>query len=134
MEGHMNFKWKKEQDVLFIWFWLRPKFVYICCRPTPTQSSSQQVITILSCCCNSSTKGSVIKGKFGPNLTFQHKRQAWVDVTVNLNAAFPSVHRTKEQVEKKWHNSLAKGKWDLAARNQQITKTGKIYYFCKKYL
>ena len=64
----------------------------------------------------------IIKGKVSPNLTIQHKRQAWVEVTRNLNAAFPSVCRTKKQVEKKWLNILTKWKRGLAAT------TGQIYY------
>ena len=75
---------------------------------------------------------SIIKGKVGPNLTIQRKWQAWKEVTKYINTAFPSVHRTKEQVEKKWQNTLFKGKQELAARNRQSTQTGKIYYFCKR--
>ncbi|XP_045101987.1 uncharacterized protein LOC123498696 [Portunus trituberculatus] len=66
----------------------------------------------------------VIKGKFGPNLTVKHKRQAWMEVTEKLNSAFPCVRRSREQVEKKWQNLLSKGKSALSARKQQHHRTG----------
>lgn len=55
-------------------------------------------------------KKGIIKGKFGPHLTIVHKRRAWTEITESLNAAFPMVRRTKEQVEKSGKIFSARGR------------------------
>ncbi|KAG0720795.1 hypothetical protein GWK47_047719 [Chionoecetes opilio] len=67
---------------------------------------------------------AILKGKFGPTLTIDHKRRAWVEVTNDMNACFSHVRRTKEQVEKKWHNILVKGKRNLSTRKRLHSQTG----------
>ncbi|KAK4298331.1 hypothetical protein Pmani_029314 [Petrolisthes manimaculis] len=69
-------------------------------------------------------KKKIIKGKFSPDLTIRDKREAWQYITNSLNITFPGIHRQREQVEKKWHNLLSKGKKDITTRRRLFNQTG----------
>ncbi|KAK4324881.1 hypothetical protein Pmani_004531 [Petrolisthes manimaculis] len=69
-------------------------------------------------------KKKIIKGKFSPDLTIRDKREAWQYITNSLNTTFPGIHRQREQVEKKWHNLLSKGKKAITTRRRLFNQTG----------
>lgn len=67
----------------------------------------------------------IIKGKFSPTLTVKHKKEAWQEITDALNATVPDSHRrTKEQVEKKWHNIMSSAKKSIYERKRKFNQTG----------
>ncbi|XP_066947154.1 uncharacterized protein, partial [Macrobrachium rosenbergii] len=60
----------------------------------------------------------VIKGKFSPRLCYKDKKAAWQKITTEINAAFPSVVRTVDQVEKRWYNVQQERKNTLTAKEE----------------
>ena len=71
---------------------------------------------------------TVIRGKFGPNLSIKDKKKAWAEIASIQTSAFPWIHTTPCQAEKKWQNLLSEGKRSLSARRRNYGKTGKIYF------
>lgn len=44
---------------------------------------------------------TIIRGKFGPSVTAQAKRQAWVKIAQQINTSFPPVARIRKECEKR---------------------------------
>ncbi|XP_067662936.1 nuclear apoptosis-inducing factor 1-like [Haliotis asinina] len=67
---------------------------------------------------------AVLLGRFGPGVTSSRKKEIWTDITKQINATFTGCVRTSEEVEKKWHNTQAKSKYDIAAYKKGAASTG----------
>ncbi|XP_046351346.1 uncharacterized protein LOC124131880 isoform X1 [Haliotis rufescens] len=67
---------------------------------------------------------AIIKGKFGPGVTSRMKKEAWVEVAANINAAFPNVIRSTEDCEKRWYNIQSKSRQEIPAFKRQLSGTG----------
>lgn len=69
---------------------------------------------------------AVIKGKFSSTLTQRHKRCAWVSITSKVNEAHGN-NRTREEVEKRWHNVRAKAMKEGFEHRRAVQQTGGLY-------
>ncbi|CAJ1086730.1 uncharacterized protein LOC117269514 [Xyrichtys novacula] len=67
---------------------------------------------------------TVLRGKFGPRVTVQAKKQAWETIAQQVNASFPLVVRTSEDCEKRWYVLQSKAKEEIAAHKRQCSRTG----------
>ncbi|CAL9695393.1 unnamed protein product [Knipowitschia caucasica] len=67
---------------------------------------------------------SVLRGKFGPTVTVQTKKQAWETIAQQVNASFPLIVRTSEDCEKRWYVLHSKAKEEIAAHKRESSRTG----------
>ncbi|XP_048252718.1 uncharacterized protein LOC125380972 [Haliotis rufescens] len=71
---------------------------------------------------------ATIKGKFGPNLTSDHKKKCWEDITNQINSAHPSRslenRRTTDDIMKKWWLLQSNSREEIATKRKQLTGTG----------
>ena len=67
---------------------------------------------------------SVLRGKCGPSVTVQAKKQAWETIAQQINASFPPVVRTSEDREKRWYVLQSKAKEEIAAHKREFSHTG----------
>ncbi len=70
---------------------------------------------------------SVLRGKFGPSVTVQAKKQAWETIAQRINASFPLVVQTREDTEKWWYVLRSKEKEEIAAHKRESSCTGERY-------
>ncbi|XP_030271960.1 uncharacterized protein LOC115581168 [Sparus aurata] len=66
----------------------------------------------------------IIKGKFSPTLTSHDKKQAWEDISNQLNTSQTFSHRSPADCEKKWYNVLSKSRSEIAAFKACSMRTG----------
>ncbi len=69
----------------------------------------------------------ILKGKFGPGVTSQGKKQTWELIAQNINASFPLVVRTSEECEKHWYVLQSKARGEIAAHKRESSRTGECY-------
>lgn len=65
-----------------------------------------------------SEKKTIIEGK-------KVRREAWEEITGNLNAAYPDTVRMKSEVEKKWWALKSQGREELCSYKKTLQGTGK---------
>jgi hypothetical protein len=70
----------------------------------------------------------VIRGKFSPTLTSKEKKNAWQQIVLTVNAAFPRTRRSAEDCEKRWYNVLATTRKEIAAYKESMRATGTFYF------
>ncbi|XP_026163087.1 myb/SANT-like DNA-binding domain-containing protein 4 isoform X2 [Mastacembelus armatus] len=61
----------------------------------------------------------IIRGKCSTGVSLQDKRQAWEEIAQTINAAFPQIHRTVSDCNKKWENLLAKSREEIKRQKRQ---------------
>ncbi|XP_041368416.1 uncharacterized protein LOC121382854 [Gigantopelta aegis] len=66
----------------------------------------------------------IIRGKFGAGVTSKKKKEAWLAVTEEINAAFPSVLRTSEDCEKRWYNVQCRSRKEISTQKTLMQGTG----------
>ncbi|XP_030270432.1 uncharacterized protein LOC115580327 [Sparus aurata] len=66
----------------------------------------------------------IIKGKFSTTLTSHDKKQAWEDISNQLNASQTFSHWSPADCEKKWYNGLSKSRSEIAAFKTCSMRTG----------
>ncbi|XP_041370988.1 uncharacterized protein LOC121384596 isoform X2 [Gigantopelta aegis] len=66
----------------------------------------------------------IIRGKFGAGVTSKKKKEAWLAVTEEINAAFPSVLRTSEDCEKRWYNVQCRSRKEISTQKTHMQGTG----------
>lgn len=64
---------------------------------------------------------NILRGKFGPSVTVQAKRQIWDKIAQQINASFPCVVRTTEDCEKRWYVLQSKAREEIAAHTEFVT-------------
>ncbi|KAM8868657.1 uncharacterized protein ACB058_006231 isoform 1-T2 [Synchiropus picturatus] len=62
----------------------------------------------------------VIRGKCNAGVTVIDKRQAWEEISLAINTAFPQYHRTVSDCSKKWENLLAKTREEIKRQKRQV--------------
>lgn len=69
----------------------------------------------------------VVNGRFKPTLTHKDKKEAWMEITKNINGMNPlTTPRTVEEVETKWFSVLSKSRKKIAAIRNEYNQTGKV--------
>lgn len=69
----------------------------------------------------------VLRGRFGPGVTQQAKRQAWENIAQQINASFHLLVRTSEECEKRWYVLQSKAREEIAAHKRESSRTGECY-------
>ena len=67
---------------------------------------------------------AILKGKFGPGVSVQTKRNAWEHIAAQINVSFPVVVRTSEECEKRWYVLQSKARGEIAAYKRDSSRTG----------
>ncbi|KAK0150777.1 hypothetical protein N1851_008120 [Merluccius polli] len=65
----------------------------------------------------------IIKGKFGSGVTSKKKREAWEDITFNINASFPAVCRSTDDCEKRWYALQSQSRSEIADCKRAVAAT-----------
>ncbi|CAL8259532.1 unnamed protein product [Arctogadus glacialis] len=66
----------------------------------------------------------VIKGRFGAGVTSKKKREAWEEISVNINASFPAVCRSTDDCEKRWYALQSQCRFEIADHKRAVAATG----------
>lgn len=68
------------------------------------------------------------KRKIQSDFNKQGKKNAWQQIVLTVNAAFPRTRRSAEDCEKRWYNVLATTRKEIAAYKESMRATGTFYF------
>lgn len=69
-------------------------------------------------------KKDIINRKFGIGKTSQTKKEAWENKSMQINAAFPLLSRSKDNCKMRWYCLQSQARAEIAEFKRQTTATG----------